>query len=345
MKKLISFLLIFAVLLFTLLLLFDPQICIKGAASGIVLCGKIIIPSLFPFTFCVLFILKSGLLKALSFLEKFSKSAFGLDSRMFTVFLLSLIGGYPLGAKMLNESKADPITLSLMLNYCVNAGPAFIIGAVGSGIFSSQKIGVLLFTAHILPPFLLAFLLRKKIKNIPAPKSEDKINIIDNFVISATESSKTLINICSFVILFSVINAYINFFCQKIPALKPFALLLEVTNAISQSRNIILISALLGFGGLCIWCQVFSLCKNFKINYFQFVLCRIFHSSFSALLTFTMIKTFGITVPAVSNGQIFSYNSFANGSAVGISLIIMGIVLMISLTSKNFTGNILEDIV
>jgi len=58
-----------------------------------------------------------------------------------------------------------------------------------------------------------------------------------------------------------------------------------------------------------------------------------------------MIKAFGITVPAVSNGQIFSFSAFFNGTAVGISLITMGIVLMISLSSKNFTGNILEDIV
>ncbi len=345
MKKLISFMLVSAVLFFTALLLLNPKICINSAVSGILLCGRIIIPSLFPFTFCVLFILKSGILRSLKILEKFSKSVFGLDSQMFTVFLLSLIGGYPLGAKILNESQANGKTATLMLNYCVNAGPAFIISAVGSGVFSSQKIGVLLFIAHIFPSFILAFLFRKRVKSTAVQKCADKINIIDNFVISATESAKTLFNICSFVILFSVITAYINHYCQKAPYLRPFSLFLEVTNAINQNRNIILISALLGFGGLCVWCQVFSLCKKFKINYLQFVLSRIFHAVMSALLTFLMIKAFGITVPAVSNGQIFSFSAFFNGTAVGISLITMGIVLMISLSSKNFTGNILEDIV
>ncbi len=337
MKKIISLIFICAVLIFALLLLTNPNICVNGAINGILLCGRVIIPSLFPFTFCVLFILKSSILERFNFLR--------LNTKMLSVFLLSLIGGYPLGAKILNESGIDAQNSSYMLNYCVNAGPAFIILAVGNGVFGSQKIGFLLFAAHIIPAFILAFLFRKKVKTTSKEIKSNKLNIVDNFVDSATQSAQTLINICCFVILFSVINAYINTFKIQFSFLKPFSMILEVTNAISQTRNILIISALLGFGGICVWCQVFALCKQFKVNYLIFILCRIFHGLSSALFTFWFIKFLNITVPTFSNGQSFIFSASFDSIAVGISLVSMAIVLMISLSSKNFTGNLIEDIV
>ncbi len=333
MKKLISMLGIIGVLIFAGLILKNPEICKNGAISGILLCGQVIIPSLFPFTFCVLFILKSGILNYLKFPEPLS------------VFILSLVGGYPLGAKMLSLADIDRKTASVMLNFCVNAGPAFIILAVGNGIFGSQKIGIILFISHILPPIFLALFCRKRLFEKSKNTYNKPINIIDNFVISATESCSALINICTFVILFSVLTAYLNAFSEIFEFLKPFALILEVTNGIAQCRNIYLISALLGFGGICIWCQVFSFTKSIKINYLKFALCRIFHAISSTVFTYFFIKIFKITLPALSNGKVFNFSAFSDGLTVGISLLVMGIVFIISLSNKNYTGNLLEDIV
>ncbi len=263
-----------------------------------------------------------------------------MDLGLFTVFLISLIGGYPLGAKLINESYADKKTAGIMINYCVNAGPAFIVTAIGNGIFHSKEIGILLFTAHIIPSFILAFLYRKRLTtNSSAPQKH--ISISDNFILSASSAASALISICTFVILFSIITAYFN----KFSFLKPFTMLLEVTNSVSQSDNILLISALLGFSGISVWCQIYSISKKAKPNILSFALCRIFHALISVFLSFIGIKLFGITVPTLSNKKVFSYETFANTSAVGISLIILALLLMISLRQKNYTGNILEDIV
>ncbi|MBR6532941.1 MAG: hypothetical protein IKT44_00730 [Clostridia bacterium] len=333
MKRIISAIGLFGIICFGFMILKNPEICAESAVSGLILCGRVIIPSLFPFTFCVLFILKSGILQKLKIPETLC------------IFLLSLIGGYPLGAKMISESQIERKNTSQMLNFCVNAGPAFIILAVGNGIFSSTKIGILLFVSHIIPSLILAFVFKKSLITQQTKAPKKAINFIDNFVLSAYESSHTLINISSFVILFSVFVSYINSFSQKLPFLKPFEMVLEVTNGINQTRNIYIISSLLGFGGICIWCQVFSLSKGIKINYIKFVLCRIFHSITSCALTFLLIKIFNITVPTLSNSHTFGFSVFQTNAAVGISLILMGIVFIISLTGKNFTGNILEDIV
>ena len=42
-----------------------------------------------------------------------------------------------------------------MLRFCVNAGPAFIISAVGAGMLGSVRMGVVLFAAHILASVLV----------------------------------------------------------------------------------------------------------------------------------------------------------------------------------------------
>lgn len=333
MKRLISAVGLLAVFCFAFLILKSPEICTDSAISGLVVCGRVIIPSLFPFTFCVLFILKSGILQQLKIPEALS------------VFLLSLIGGYPLGAKMISQSGIEEKNRAVMLNFCVNAGPAFIILAVGNGIFNSQKIGIILFASHILPSLVMALIFRKSLITTHPPQPQSRLGLIDNFVSCAAESSATLINISGFVILFSVLSAYVGSISKQLPALKLLGMLLEVTNGISQTRNIYMISALLGFGGICIWCQVFSLSKNIKINYPQFVLSRIFHGASSAFLTYILIKITGISLPAVSNGTFFSPSLFSDTAAVGISLVLMGIVLIISLCSKNYAGNIIEDIV
>lgn len=333
MKRIISAMGLLGIVCFGFLILKNPEICAKSAVSGLILCGRVIIPSLFPFTFCVLFILKSGLLQKLKIPETLC------------VFLLSLIGGYPLGAKMIAESQIGRKNGANMLNFCVNAGPAFIILAVGNGVFSSQKIGILLFVSHILPSVILAVIFSKSLMPQKTKTSQKAINFIDNFVLSAYESSNTLINISSFVILFSVFTSYINHFSQNLPFFKPLGMILEVTNGINQTRNIYIISLLLGFGGICIWCQVFSLSKSIKINYFKFVLCRIFQSVTSCALTFVLVKIFKISLPSLSNGKILGFSVFQSTAEVGISLILMGIVFIISVTGKNFAGNMLEDIV
>ena len=89
---------------FILLIIIKPEPCTDGAAKGLLLAGRVIIPSLFPFTACVLFIMKSGGLNIFGFAAPFTKRVFHISAELFSLMLLSLIGGYPVGAKLLNEA-------------------------------------------------------------------------------------------------------------------------------------------------------------------------------------------------------------------------------------------------
>lgn len=345
MKKILS---IFTALVFIAAVIITPKVCTAGAAKGLMLSGRVIIPSLFPFTACVLFIMKSGGLELLEFAAPFTKKVFHLSPYMFSVMLLSFIGGYPVGAKLLNEAvksgKLSKENAGIMLNYCVNAGPAFIVLAVGSGILGSKKIGYILLTAHIAASLILSVIFGFNIKKdaTVSNKGIKTSNISDDFVSAVSDAASAVFSVCGYVILFSAVNEYMSYFGDSIKFLNRVAPLLEITNAVSGIRNIVIIAFLLGFSGVCVWCQILSVGKLIKINFTVFALSRIAHALISALICLLFLKVFGIAVTA-SAAVKFALDY--NGIALSISMLSMVIVFIMSLFSEKRTGNILRDIV
>lgn len=345
-KKLLFLLLI---CLFAALLILKPEICKQGVATAVILCGRVLIPSLFPFSVCVLFIMKSGALSKLKFLSPVTERLFGLPSDLFVIMLLSMLGGYPIGAKLINEAiengRLTPEKGGKMLNYCTNAGPAFIVAAVGSGILNSKSLGYILLFSHLAASFIICIFYRFfSGKAFYSSNSKaQKISVADNFVLSASDGAGVTINICGFVILFSAINSYIEYYSYKFPFLKPVLYLTEVTTAVTKTKNIYLISFLLGFAGLCIWCQVLAVGKKIKINLFSFAVSRALHGALSSWLTALILKLFDITLPTFSNNQSFNALTSVSGTALSVALFIMGIVFIISLNGRRNTTKILEE--
>lgn len=331
-------------ILFIILIVAEPSICRNSAYKGLLLCGKIIIPSLFPFTMCVLFIMKSGVF------EELTKSL-GFNFYEIGIILLSFIGGYPIGAKLLNEAvKEKQITserAAKMLNFCVNAGPAFIVGAVGEGLLQSRELGYCLLLAHIIASVIIGVFLcfTMKKEKINKLKKIQKLGFADNFVVSAAEAASTVMSICGFVILFSFINGYISYCAQKFAFLKSVTLLTEVTNAVSQTDNVLSIAFLLGFSGFGIWFQILSIVRVFKINILEFALFRIFHGATSTALMFVILKIFCVSVSTFSNGKSFDVTYIYSTPVLSICMLLMCIVFIISLQSKKYAGKITEDIV
>lgn len=129
---------VIAVLSFAVLIIINPELCASGAAQGLLLSGRVLIPSLFPMTVCTMFIMGSGAFSGLKRVSHVTQKLFHLSSDEFITVILSLIGGYPVGAKLLNEAvrekRISAEKAGLMLCYCVNSGPAFAVSAVGAYI-------------------------------------------------------------------------------------------------------------------------------------------------------------------------------------------------------------------
>ena len=101
----------------------------EAVRQGVALCGRSVIPSLFPFFVTVSFAVACGFFSLLRQLRLPLNAA---------VFLLGAVGGYPVGGRTVGELyRAGTISrrqAEALLLYCNNAGPSFILSIAGAGV-------------------------------------------------------------------------------------------------------------------------------------------------------------------------------------------------------------------
>jgi sporulation integral membrane protein YlbJ len=149
-----------AVLLMAAGLLIIPEESVEAAKNGLKLCANVIIPSLFPF-----FVL-SGMLVELDaarylgiLFEKLMRPLFNLGGSCAVPLVLGFLGGYPTGARtaiaIYEKGLCSKEEAERLLAFCNNSGPAFILGVVGAGIFSSSRAGIILYLSHTLASIII----------------------------------------------------------------------------------------------------------------------------------------------------------------------------------------------
>ena len=329
---------VFLSLFFIGLILSAPAVCAYGAKCGLKISANVLVPSLFPFAIPVVFLINTPL---------YQNSKYRLQ----ILFVFSLIGGYPIGAKLISElykgGSLSKNTAIKMLPFCVNAGPAFIVIAVGKGILCSVTVGYILLFSHTLASVIIALLfLKKELTNFNCIKvNKSSFSVCDSIVSSVHTASAATISISAFVIAFSVINEYITYYSAAIKPLKYLLYFMEVTSAVAKTKNIYFISFLLGFAGLSIWMQVYSVAGELKAPFIKFAAVRILHGILSTIITAVVFKTFKICVNTISNGKTILGEAFYSDYALALSLFIMTLLLLINLTSKKHSGNLLKDVV
>ncbi len=305
------------------LLVISPGIASEAVKEAFSLCAGIILPSLLPFFFISGIISAIGIAHDLaSFANKPMNKLFGLSGNACTPLILGLLGGYPVGAATLAElvkgGKISPQEAEKLLPICNNTGPAFIIGAVGCGIFSSSRAGLMLYASHILAAFALASIFSSKSNaecNIEITKSEycGLITALPGCVKGALDKC---LNICGFVIFFSVLSSLLNeigilssaaFALHRILGLEPgfcrclLSGIMELGGGIAsmsvmtaKPSSYALAAFILGFGSLSVHCQTLSVVSSAKIKCARHFAGRIIHGVISAILVYVISAIFKI---------------------------------------------------
>lgn len=192
----------------------------QGVLFGVNCCFQTLIPSLFPFLIlaCLLGSTSAGtaLCNAVS---KLLRPIVGIPQELGAVLLMSWIGGFPVGAKMISEmrqqKRIDSQTAEHALACCVNAGPCFLITAVGAGMLGNKMAGFLLLGAQILSSLLIcAVHFRFSHHQNTAANQKDCIALpaggASAFVQSVHSASSAMLSICAFVTAFCAINALLD---------------------------------------------------------------------------------------------------------------------------------------
>ena len=211
-------------LVFTFCLLIFSKSNLPAVKSGLLLWANSVVPSLFPFFVATELLMHTNMVTILgSILNPFMKPFFNISGEGAFAFVMGIISGYPVGAKIAcnfrQNNICDKEECERLLSFTNNSGPLFIIGTVGILMFKNTTIGILLFITHLLACISVGFIFRYwKKENTSLPlnkishsfqkqkkKSASFSNLGEILAESITSSISTILLIGGFVVIFSSI--------------------------------------------------------------------------------------------------------------------------------------------
>ena len=257
-----------------LILILDAKCAVSGAADGIQLCIRCVIPSLFPFLILSNLINNALLGRRINILSPIRKLC-GIPQGSESLLLLGLLGGYPVGAQVVSAAyKSGHLpkqTAERMLGFCNNAGPAFIFGLIGA-LFTSISIPWVIWFIHMLSALAVGIILPNKSTETCSVAGAKPLSITDALKISIT----IMANICGWVVIFRMIIAICNrWFLWLLPGVFQGLLagILELTNGITVLQSIsaegarfVLSTCMLSFGGICVGMQTYAVTSELNMT-------------------------------------------------------------------------------
>ncbi|MCI8649547.1 MAG: hypothetical protein HFG20_05460 [Anaerotruncus sp.] len=284
----------------------------SGVRQGLISCSNVVIPALFPF------MILAGLIAATPVGGLLSKLLYPLTGRLAgmphalgSVLLMSFLGGFPVGARMLSElyqrREISRDACQRALCCCVNAGPSFLISAVGAGMLGSRQAGVFLLLAQLLSALAIGTAVFWPYRQTPAQSKRPSTADGGGFVQAVQGAAAGMLGICAFVVAFSALSALL-----RALGILPFAAallgqlfprlgssffdaaltgLLEVTNGcvaaaqLHTREGFILCAFLVSFSSFSILFQIRSCFPaDTDLSFAMFYRSRLAHGLLSALL-------------------------------------------------------------
>lgn len=313
----------------TLALILWPEQAMEAMRDGVALCGNVILPSLFPFFVLSSLVVDLGLAAYLGrALEGLMRPLFRVSGSCAAAVALGFIGGYPVGARtalqLYQQGLCSKPEAERLLAFCNNSGPAFILGVVGAGIFGDSRVGFLLYLTHALASMLVGLLFRfyggseRRHAASPRPKPIQVVTVPAAFTGAVVRSLQSTLNICAFVVFFSVVLQLLSAFgafaaLAELLALIGFepgwarrlvAGLLELSSGVSSLRGgthlagrVSMAAFMLGWAGLSVHCQVLSFLVDSGLSAKTYLAGKLCHGLIAAGLTWCLTRLFPLSAP------------------------------------------------
>lgn len=340
---------------FTICLMLMLAVCsessVSAAEKALKLCAETIIPSLFPFFVLSQFLIFIGFANyGGKFLSPIMRPLFNTNGAGGIAFLIGLICGYPSGAKTISElykaGMLEKKEAERLLPYCNNSGPLFIIGAVGVGILKDSQAGVFLYIVHILSAIITGICFRffstKKQKTISRLCSNGYMNTGEAFSKSIKDSVSSILSVCGFVVFFSSVTAPFRANLKNNLWGLIFQSIAEVTGGVLRvaesfdlDKALPLISAILGFGGVCVLLQVMGIVKTESLSMKPYFWGKLFQGGVSYVLCKEALRK-NIAVSTFSVSNTINFETGNPGAAITSVFIICAFYFLILALRKNF---------
>lgn len=333
----------------SVLLIFESRDLSEGIRRGIFLCSFSVIPAVFPLMVLSVFICRS---RAADFFEIIFlplTSFLKIPKNCGGILLSALIGGYPAAAKNINDfvllGNFDRKTAERMLCYCVNAGPAFLVSAIGYGIFGNAKIGLFIFIAQFLSCAIIASaiaLFSKKVPDNESSSRNEKTSVPICIVESVTSSAESCFRMCAFIIIACGVTEILKtllfpFFTDNPIPYAAFSGFFEVTagcfacGEIKGIPAVILAGAIASFSGISVILQVAAVTDKSKISVLPFIISRFFHAGITSAILYIFLRFSGETSAVfLSESSVFE-SALSASAPAAVSLLCMASLFLLSL--------------
>ncbi len=281
-------------IIIAVIILTEPQIVTAGMKKGIELSVYSVIPALFPFMLLTNYMICNNLCQYISYVF------YPLLSKIFPVskngcfaVLIGFTGGYPMGAKTINDlyernligkeegkylcTFCNNCSLSFLLNYVVYTCLNHFNMTAGLSI-NVKKIVALVYLPAILVGIINGFFFRKPLLRLKNMKHQAETSPVhSNNVIRSGINS--ILNLCVYVICFSVLAEFVNHL--TIPSFSKCIMvsLIEITSGCMYTSThltggslqlfILLFSCV--FGGLSITLQSITQFKEQTFTKYYFI--------------------------------------------------------------------------
>ena len=303
MKKRITILTICLLLAF---LLAFPKEALAAAREGLGLWLDTLLPTLLPFLILTGILLRTdGITRIVQPIAPFFKVLTGLSGEGAYAFVLGLLCGYPMGAKLTADlyhaGKISRQESEYLLTFCNNPSPAFLVTYVGQICLEGKVpvgflVGILFLSDMTCMCFFRFFVFRKKSTPVLADleSTENRAaaqgGILDSVIMNSFE---TMAKLGGYILMFSIISACVSHFWFLPPGGKYiFFGMIEVTTGVHRllfsgfpfRLRVLLALCMSAFGGLCIVAQTKSvLGKDLSLRSYASAKCL--NTAITAVLT------------------------------------------------------------
>lgn len=320
------FTIIFIIFMITLLIFSNNNLI--AAQKGLSLWAINVLPTLFPFFVATELLCQTNFTYILGkFLNKFIRPIFNVPGESVIAVILGTISGYPIGAKVVcnlkNQKIISKIEAERLISFTNNSGPLFILGTVGIALSGNKQIGIILLISHLLASlsvgYCFSFWKKDKLDvnfketTFNSKLAPIKVSEIGEILGNAIKKSiSSILSIGGFIVLFSVILSILEnsglfyiittffskFGISEAISLSAITGIIEVTNGVNLSTaiyssfpffSILLTSFLLGFGGLSVLLQVYSIISKENISIKPYFFGKLLQGIFSVIFTFILL--------------------------------------------------------
>lgn len=332
----------------TYLILKYPTQAANGARDGLSLCAGVIIPTLFPFMVLCGFVVNSGMCERLDRLfSPVMNFLFRLPGSCACAVVMGLVGGYPSGLRTVSQlerlgyiNKNEAFRLSL---FCINAGPAFVIGTVGSAMLSSREAGAVLFAAVTLSSVTIGVLSRflsggkaspNDCRETFAKKDSAPTGLQSALISSVTESSGAMLSICSWTVLFASFCALLDCLPDALASfVVPLNFFLEVSSACreacAEGLALPVIAAILGWSGLSVIMQIFPYARQCGSRMSVLIASRFVNAALSALYCSKLCRLFQPELGSCAASTFANWAPWSSSAPASAGLMLMCALLIL----------------